>query len=99
MCGKALAGSNPARLITGHEQQGEETQHRRVQDASAETVRIAGTMDSKPNVPRLLRRHNASDVSSSRRITERVVVDPAPAVCCRRDFASPRRHSAAGAFT
>ena len=32
-------------------QQGEETQHRRVQDASAETVRIAGTMDSKPNVP------------------------------------------------
>lgn len=55
-------------------QQGEETQCRRVQDASAETVRIAGTMDSKPNVPRLLRRHNASDVSSSRRITERVVV-------------------------
>jgi hypothetical protein len=55
-------------------QQGEDTQCRQVQDASAKAVRIAGTMDSKPIVLRLLRRHNGTDVLSSRSITERVVV-------------------------
>ena len=79
-------------------QQGGDTQHSRVQDASAETVRTAGTMGSKPNVLRLLRQHNGTGVLSSRRITERVVVNPAPAVCGRRDFAAPRRREAAGGF-
>jgi len=61
-------------LLPDTMQQGEDTQCRRVQDASSDAVRIAGTMGSKPIVLRLLRRHNGTDVLSSRSITERVVV-------------------------